>query len=110
MADKPTKAELAKLPGGEHFDVDNASDEDFEKHEKILGRRKKVADLAVVEAPVATPAPATFTAPSAPLTAYYNSKTQQTVHMPAALYDKLSDEDRADLTASVEKPEPLATA
>lgn len=60
MADKPTKAELAKLPGGAEFDVDNASEEDYAKHISVLRRRKEVADasapvqqVALVDAPAA---------------------------------------------------------
>ena len=56
MADKPTKAELAKLPGGADFDVDNASTEDFDKHAEILRRRSLVGSLstATQAAPAAT--------------------------------------------------------
>lgn len=49
-AHKPTKAEQAKLPGGEDFDVEGASSEDFDKHYEILARRAKLAGLSVPEA------------------------------------------------------------
>ncbi len=65
-AHKPTKAELAKLPGGEDFDVDNASPEDFEKHAEILRRRQLVGGLVpqAASAAVAAPVdPATAVAP-----------------------------------------------
>ncbi len=50
MAEKQSKSELAKLPGGVDFDVDNASEEDYAKHIGILRRRKEVADASVQDA------------------------------------------------------------
>jgi hypothetical protein len=59
MADKPTKSELAKLPGGEDFDVAGATTEDFDKHYEILERKAKLAALQPVQqvAIVAAPVP-----------------------------------------------------
>jgi hypothetical protein len=114
MADKPTKAELAKLPGGADFDVDNASEEDYQKHIGLLRRRKEVADATVVApaaaaAPAGQAAPATFTAPSAPLVGYHDSLTGLVQQLPQKLYDVLSDEDKERLTPATDKPEPLKT-
>lgn len=109
MADKPTKAELAKLPGGADFDVDNASSEDFDKHTEILRRRKAVADLtapvqqvALVDAPVAA-----STGYSLPEVTKVRKDNGNPISMPEKAWSLLPAEDLEqfeDAPTHVDKP------
>ncbi len=75
MADKPTKPELAKLPGGADFDVAGATSEEFDKHFEILERQAKLASLATPVQQVAL-----VDAPAAPAGPYRDHSDIEAVH------------------------------
>lgn len=106
MADKTHKPELAKLPGGADFDVDNATPEDFEKHAEILRRRSLVGSLTTpsADAPAAGFQAPAVGVPAAPAPDDIRAvKDGQERYFSTVTWDLLSG-DRDGWEAAVEKP------
>lgn len=104
MADKPTKAELAKLPGGAEFDVASATSEEFDKHFEILARQAKLDSLKPTEQAAPTAATkAPFVAPGPNPGDIKAMKNGQPRYFSPTTWDLLGD-DKAGWELTVERP------
>ncbi|MBF9140838.1 hypothetical protein [Hymenobacter properus] len=110
MTETKTKVAAAPAPGSPDFDVDNAPQEEYDKHIAILKRRADVA--ALTASPLTTVSATTEQAAvnagpvqSVPMEAKHDSLTGQVQELPAKVFGLLSEEDKARFTAA-DAPKP----
>jgi hypothetical protein len=95
-ANVATAAPEGAAPSAPDTSAENSKDAQIAALQAQLAAAQAMAAVGQLQASQA--APATFSAPSAPLVTKYNTQTSLPVAMPQKLWDQLVDEDKAHFT------------